>query len=489
MAVDFFPKTQDEIHERTFGGAIISVACAVCALTLVGSELARFRAVETIDRLDVDTSHASGAKLDLNVDVYFPSLACAEIVTDVTDADTTQQLHITDTLHKVRMDRGGTPIDIPQPVQWHETVAPAFQQRKVLGLMDDARAHLGETLAHLAHEKEENPTLSEEEHREHQRQLAEQAALLQGRLEQLVDVAAAGDAGEAPREALDSEIAVTKREMKQMHERVKASRFYSDEHRHLVFKNLHAMSRSLERLAGNESSTTASNLQEALRIRLSILRDHVHGFVSASDIDRRDKYDEIEELLGDMHNSSHALAAESREHVQSLVERMRALLLRLNSGVRGAERRETEEEFHRHLAEAQARPPPPAPPRQTPQRSRPAGSTPATHGHRTSQADLRGEEQLPDKYCGSCYGASLEADKCCNTCDDVKQARPRRNSWQRAHLPSCDGCDPPCSKYGRRTSRASGGCPTWGASSSARARAAGARTGRRRARGATSTAR
>ena len=84
--------------------------------------------------------------------------------------------------------------------------------------------------------------------------------------------------------------------LEELHERVSSSRLYSDEQRHHVLSNLHAMTRNLNRLTtiGNDTKTEA-NLQEALRIRLSILQDNVAGFVSSDDIDRRDKYTSIEE--------------------------------------------------------------------------------------------------------------------------------------------------------------------------------------------------
>ena len=112
--------------------------------------------------------------MPVNVDIYLPSLPCAEFVTEVTDDSGSQQIHVTDALHKMRVDRHGVPIDLPEKVDWAHTVAPAFQQRKIAGLMEDAQLHLAETLGHLEHEEEENPGLSVEEHQEHQAELAHQ---------------------------------------------------------------------------------------------------------------------------------------------------------------------------------------------------------------------------------------------------------------------------------------------------------------------------
>jgi len=44
------------------------------------------------------------------------------------------------------------------------------------------------------------------------------------------------------------------------------------------------------------------------------------------------------------------------------------------------------------------------------------------------QADMRGEETLPEGYCGSCYGASPDPSDCCNDCNDIRAAY-RQRKW------------------------------------------------------------
>ena len=66
---------------------------------------------------------------------------------------------MTDSLQKLRMDRHGVPIDLPERVEWGHVIAPAFQQRKVVRLMEEAQQHLAETMSHLEHEAEEHPEL------------------------------------------------------------------------------------------------------------------------------------------------------------------------------------------------------------------------------------------------------------------------------------------------------------------------------------------
>ena len=307
-------KTHDDLKVRTISGAAISVCCYVFASVLLISEYRTWRQLETIDVLDVDTTSRPDGRLPVNIDLYLPSLPCGELVTEVTDDSGSQQIHVTDSLHKLRMDRNGVPIDLPERVDFGHVIAPAFQQRKVVQLMEEAQQHLSETIGHFDHEEAEFPDLSVEEHQVHRAQLAEQAAQLHGRLTRLTEVVAEG---EQAAEAGDHEhLELSARELSAMHEEVSSSRIYTAQQRERVLANLHAMSRSVARLRNGSSITTASNLREALRIRLSILNDNVQGFVSAADIDRRDRYSNVEELLRDVANASALLPAEQAGHLE-----------------------------------------------------------------------------------------------------------------------------------------------------------------------------
>ena len=115
------------------GGAAISIGCIFFALLLFAAEFSSYRAIETTDRLAVDTSTPSDGKLDINLDIYFPSLPCAELLTGAVDESGSQQLAVTDTLHKLRVDRNGVPIDIPRPStggrRWRRRSASARPSR------------------------------------------------------------------------------------------------------------------------------------------------------------------------------------------------------------------------------------------------------------------------------------------------------------------------------------------------------------------------
>ena len=184
------------------------------------------------------------------------------------------------------------------------------------------------------------------------------------------------------------------RELQSMHAEVEESRLYSESQRSRVLANLHAMAKSVARLRNGTSESTATNLREALRIRLSILSDNVHGFISAADIDRRDRYQSMQELLNDVQNQSALLPALIKKHIDETLNTLHTDLAQLNKGLTGPKRREVEERFDRSM--------------------------------KSLQAELRGEEALPSDYCGSCYGASLDPKRCCNTCKELKEVYSER---------------------------------------------------------------
>ncbi len=83
-------KTHDDLKVRTLGGAVISIVCTIVAIVLFISEFSQYRALETVDRLDVDTTAWPDGRLPVNIDIYLPSLPCAVLVTEVTDESGSQ---------------------------------------------------------------------------------------------------------------------------------------------------------------------------------------------------------------------------------------------------------------------------------------------------------------------------------------------------------------------------------------------------------------
>ena len=124
------------------------------------------------------------------------------------------------------------------------------------------------------------------------------------------------------------QLELTSQELSRMHEEVMKTRIYSARQREQVLSNLHAMTRNVGRLRNGSEGTTANNLREALRIRLSILNDNVQGFVSSQDIDRRDRYSSMGVLLDDVANDTSSLPPEIAEHMNQTIANMRYHLTR-----------------------------------------------------------------------------------------------------------------------------------------------------------------
>lgn len=204
--------------------------------------------------------------------------------------------------------------------------------------MEEAQTHLAETLSHLQHEEEENPAETQAEHEEHRARLAEQAAGLHGRLSLLAEAAdtSADTHGE-------DHFRVTSGELQRMRQEVAESKVYTEAQREQVLSNLHAMGRSVERLSNETiAAGTAANLKDALRIRLSILSDNVRGFVTAGDIDRRDRYGSIQTLLADVANASSKLPAAIAAHLNASVARLGATVDTLSGGLMGSKRQQVD---------------------------------------------------------------------------------------------------------------------------------------------------
>lgn len=179
--------------------------------------------------------------------------------------------------------------------------------------------------------------------------------------------------------------------------RIDESRLYSAQQAEHVSANLDAMERNLLKLQAGAEGASVSNLQEALKIRLDILADNLRGFVSPSDIDRRDSYSDMALLVHRVLNSTRLLELgdDERSAVLDAAETMQQSLDELKAGASGTARARAERALSRSVE--------------------------------LVREALEGAP-LPADYCGSCYGAEREASPCCNTCDEVKAAY-RAKRW------------------------------------------------------------
>jgi len=184
---------------------------------------------------------------------------------------------------------------------------------------------------------------------------------------------------------------------------VQASALFSEGQRAHVLDNLAAMRSNLGRIQTADNASQA-NLREAVSIRLAILDDNVQGFISAADIDRRERYASIKLLLSDVTSVAAALGGAEEERLNGIVAALESLVAPLQGGERGERRQQLEAKLQAQLE--------------------------ALHTEMAGEGDA--------EACGSCYGAAPDG-SCCNTCDDVRAAY-RKKRWGMPPMSSIPQC-------------------------------------------------
>ncbi|XP_004364824.1 Ergic3 protein [Capsaspora owczarzaki ATCC 30864] len=115
--LDAYAKTTEDVRIKTYGGAIVSIVCALIMAALFVSELNYFLTTETHHELLVDTTRAGEQKLRININVTFPRLPCAYMSIDVMDVAGEHQLDVLHTLVKTRLSASGEVVREPTPVE------------------------------------------------------------------------------------------------------------------------------------------------------------------------------------------------------------------------------------------------------------------------------------------------------------------------------------------------------------------------------------
>ncbi|KAK7788838.1 hypothetical protein R5R35_001327 [Gryllus longicercus] len=109
---DAYPKTQEDIRIKTFGGATVTVLSCIIMVTLFVSELRDYMSPNISEELFVDISR--GPNLRINIDFVIPRISCEFLVLDAMDSSGEQHLQIEHNIYKRRLDLLGNPIEEPQ---------------------------------------------------------------------------------------------------------------------------------------------------------------------------------------------------------------------------------------------------------------------------------------------------------------------------------------------------------------------------------------
>jgi len=106
---DAYPKTLEDFRVKTFGGALVTGISSVIMLLLFLSEFNYYLTTEVHPELFVDTTRHQ--KLRINIDVFFPKLACTYLSIDAMDVSGEQQSDLEHNIFKKRYDEHGKPIE------------------------------------------------------------------------------------------------------------------------------------------------------------------------------------------------------------------------------------------------------------------------------------------------------------------------------------------------------------------------------------------
>ena len=141
-SLDFFPKVEDSLAERTLGGALVSVLSFAFVIWAGVHELHQCMQVETIDRLVPHTSDEHANVISINLDLHFPALPCSELALEVRDSTGTEALKFNNSVSKLRTTSAGAPIGMPESVDFTERVALGMRLNRFMHVLGDVLAQL-----------------------------------------------------------------------------------------------------------------------------------------------------------------------------------------------------------------------------------------------------------------------------------------------------------------------------------------------------------
>lgn len=117
-ALDVFNKTDEDVRVRTNSGGLITVLCCLIAWFMILKEWQQLFEIQTVPQLVVDRDRIM--KLDLNLDITFPSISCDLLTMDIMDDSGDLQLDILDsgfTKTRIVYDNDGHVVELDQDKQ------------------------------------------------------------------------------------------------------------------------------------------------------------------------------------------------------------------------------------------------------------------------------------------------------------------------------------------------------------------------------------
>jgi len=106
---DAYPKTLEDFRVKTFGGAVITSMSSFIMCILFLSEFHYYLTTEVHPELFVDITRHQ--KLRINIDVFFPKMACAFLSIDAMDVSGDQHPNLEQNIFKRRFDEHGKPVN------------------------------------------------------------------------------------------------------------------------------------------------------------------------------------------------------------------------------------------------------------------------------------------------------------------------------------------------------------------------------------------
>lgn len=106
LTLDIFSKTEEDVRIRTNTGGFITIGCIIATFFLLFREWTQFNEIITVPQLYIDAD--SDERLELNLDVTFPSVSCDILTLDIVDEAGDLQLDLLDAgFKRIRVSSDG----------------------------------------------------------------------------------------------------------------------------------------------------------------------------------------------------------------------------------------------------------------------------------------------------------------------------------------------------------------------------------------------